>query len=266
MSSNEDMLRERLARLAPTAPAERAAFEGIERRITHRRRRRAAVRVTAVAAVALVAVGVASLAMGRDEPSDLSTSPTDTTATAPAAGVAPTVGQQGRVAFGGASFEVPEGWAVTSYDDGTAEDAVAGQDLGYESLCIGVPGEEPGSCAIEMYHGDPLPGAEGQPYEDHGAWSWHDGTDVPQCPFTPAGDSDFVQPLGGDYGPIDSANAVPVGDRTAVYDEWSAVCDSGDTFNPRAWHLSDEQLLIVDVTGHPETEDVLGSFRFDGAG
>jgi hypothetical protein len=77
------------------------------------------------------------------------------------------------------------------------------------------------------------------------------------------GGADFVQPPGGDYGPIRSDPAAPVGDRTAVYDEWAAVCDSGATFNPRAWHLSDEQLLIIDVTEHPETEGVLESFRFD---
>lgn len=272
MSSTEDLLRERLARLAPSAPADRAAFEGIERRITHRRRRRAAARVAAVAAVALVAVGVGSLATGGDESSDVSTRPAETTTTAPPEGAAaPTVGQQGRVAFGGASFEVPEGWAVTSYEDGVADDAVAddavaGQDLGYASLCIGALDDEGDPCAVAMYHGDPLPGAEGQPYEDHGNWSWYQGTDVPLCPFTAAGGYDPVEPGGGDYGPTDSDDEAPVGDRTAVYDEWSAVCDSGATFEPRAWHLADEQLLIVDEIGHDETEGVLESFRFDASG
>ena len=267
MSSPEDQLRERLARLAPSAPADALAFEGIERRITHRRRQRAAARLAAVAAVALVAVGVASLATGRDERSDVSTQPAETTTSAPdATAAAPTVGQTGRVAFGGASFEVPEGWEVTSYDDGVAEDAAMGPDRGYESLCIGPPGEEQDACAVAMYHGDPLPGAEGQPYQDHGAWSWHQGNDVAQCPFTPLGGTDFAQPSGGDYGPIRSDPAAPVGDRTAVYDEWAAVCDSGPTFNPRAWHAADEQFLIVDVIGHTLTEYVLASFRFDEEG
>jgi hypothetical protein len=264
MNSTENLLRERLARLAPTAPADRAAFEGIERRITHRRRQRTAARVAAFATVALVAVGVGSLATGRDEPSDLSTSPPDRTT--PATGEAPTVGQQGRVAFGGASFDVPDGWAVTSYDDGVADDAVGGWDLGYASLCIGVLDDERDSCALAVYHGDPLPGTEEQPYEDHGNWSWHQGTDVPQCPFRPTGPYDPVQPAGGESGPTRSDDQAPVGDRTAVYDEWSAVCESGDAFDPRAWHLADEQLLIVDVLGHDETEGVLESFRFDESG
>ncbi len=266
-SSPEDLLRERLARLAPSAPADSVAFEGIERRITHRRRRRAAARVAAVAAVALVAVGVGSLAIGREEPSDLSTQPAETATSAPVPGAAaPTVGQKGRVAFGGASFEVPEGWEVTSYDDGLAEDTPSGQGRGVESLCIGVPEDEQSSCAIEMYHGDPLPGGEQQPYQDHGQWSWNHATDPPPCPFTPEDEGDGVEAPGGDTGPVDSAESVPVGDRTAVYDEWAAVCDSGATFNPRAWHLADEQLLIFDVIGHDETEQVLGSFRFDEPG
>jgi hypothetical protein len=268
MSSPDDLLRERLARLAPSAPADSMAFEGIERRITHRRRRRAAARVAAVAAVALVAVGVGTLATGRDQRSDVSTQPAETTTSEPdASAAAPTVGQTGRVTFGGASFEVPEGWEVTSYDDGVAEDVTMGPDRGYESLCIGAPGDEQDSCgAIAMYHGDTLPGGEGQPYQDHGAWSWHQGNDVALCPLTPSGGVDYVQPAGGDYAPIRSDAAAPVGDRTAVYDEWAAVCDSGPTFNPRAWHLSDEQFLIVDVIGHPQTDDVLASFRFDDAG
>lgn len=265
MSSTEDLLRERLVRLAPTAPADAVAFEGVERRITHRRRQRAAARVAAVAAVALVAVGVGSLATGRDEASDYSTTPSETPGT-PDPREAPAVGQQGRVAFGGASFEVPDGWAVTSFDDGVADDASGGQDLGYASLCIGVPDDERDSCALAMYHGDPLPGAEGLPYEDHADWSWHQGNDVPLCPFTPAGEYDPVQPGGGDYAPTASDDEAPVGDRIAVYDQWSAVCDSGATFEPRAWHLADEQLLIVDVIGHDETDGVLESFRFGEAG
>lgn len=266
MSSTEDLLRERLARLAPTAPADAVAFEGVERRIIHRRRQRTAARVAAVAAVALVAVGVGSVASGRDESSDVSTMPADTTTTAPALDAVPTVGQQGRVAFGGASFEVPDGWEVTAYDPGVAGGDPSGQSVGVERLCIGVPGDEVHSCAIEMHHGDPLPGEEMSPYVDHGNWSWNHATDQPSCPLTPADGADGVQAPGGNRAPIDSANAVPVGDRTAVYDEWSAECDSGATFTPRAWHLAEEQLLIVDVITHDETEDVLGSFRFDQTG
>ena len=87
MTSTEELVRNALADLAPTAPADSRAYAGVGRRITHRRRRRAATRLAAVAAVGLVAVAGAALLGGpRDEPSGFSTEPGEDVTTAPDTG------------------------------------------------------------------------------------------------------------------------------------------------------------------------------------
>ena len=54
-----------------------------------------------------------------------------------------------------------------------------------------------------------------------------------------------------------------LGGRTAVYDQWAAQCDqSGFTFSPRAWHLAEEQILIVDVVGRQEIDAIVDSVRW----
>ena len=87
MTSTEDLVRNALADLAPVAPADSSAYAGVGRRITRRRRQRAATRLAAVAAVALVAVAGASLVGDRDdEPSGFQTGEGNTITTGPDAG------------------------------------------------------------------------------------------------------------------------------------------------------------------------------------
>jgi hypothetical protein len=245
MTTTEDLVRDGLAALAPTARADAAAYAGIERAITHRRRRRTAARVAAVAAVALAAVGAGVLGADRDETPGFSTRP-DATATP----------EPGRVMFGNATFDLPAGWAVLS--DNGARMCVAPAET-----------EDMGECAgLRLDRGD-LMGYEQGPYVDHGDWSWHTGTDVMPCPdrpYDPEAPLDSVVPGDAGLGPIDTGFR-PVGDRTAVYDQWQAQCDlSGFTFTPRAWHLPESELLIVDLLGHPETEAILASFEFTDGG
>jgi hypothetical protein len=53
----------------------------------------------------------------------------------------------------------------------------------------------------------------------------------------------------------------------AVYDKWEARCElSGFTFTPRAWHLTESQIVIFDVIGRPETEAILASVRWTDRG
>jgi hypothetical protein len=235
---NDDPVRDALAALAPLAPADDAAFAGVRRAVTRRRRRRNAGRIAAaVVAVGLIAGGGLAVTggPGGDE-SGYVTEPTG-----------------GRVAFADMSFELPEGWEVVS------------EDAADEYMCIGPAGN--GDCpGLELHHGDPLPGHEMDEYQDHGQWSWYHQTDVAQCPNRPQGPGeplDAVEPNDEDgYDPIDTGER-QVGGRTAVYDEWAARCDrSGFEFNPRAWHLAEDQILIVDVLGHPETEEILASVRW----
>ncbi len=247
MTTTEDLVRDGLTGLAPKAPADAAAYAGIGRAITRRRRRRTAARVAAVAAVALVAVGAGTLAAGRNDTPGYSTQP---------GGTATDPNESGTVTFGSATFDIPAGWAVL-WNTGT-------------EMCV-APVETEGieDCAgLRLARGE-LTGYEQGPYVDHGDWSWHTGTDVMRCPdrpYDPGGELDGV--VAGEDGtaPVDTGRE-PVGDRTAVYDEWAAECAiSGFTFNPRAWHLPESQMLIVDLVGRSETEAILASFEFSDGG
>lgn len=248
MTTTEDLVRDGLTGLAPKAPADAAAYAGIGRAITRRRRRRTAARVAAIAAVALVAVGAGTLAAGRNDTPGYSTQPGGTATTAP--------NESGAVTFGNATFDIPAGWGVL-WNSGT-------------EMCVApVDTEGIGDCAgLRLARGE-LIGYEGGPYVDHGDWSWHTGTDVMACPnrrSDPGGELDSVVPGDAGTAPVDSGFG-DVGDRTAVYDEWAAECAiSGLTFNPRAWHLPESEMLIVDLVGRPETEAILASFEFSDGG
>jgi hypothetical protein len=238
---NDDPVRDALADLAPLAPADDAAFSGVRRAVTRRRRRRTAGRVAAAfLAVGLIAGGGLAVTggLGGEE---------GRVATRPPAN---------RVSFADMSLELPGSWEVIRSDT--------------DSMCVGPAGNpypRYDDCSgLELDHGDPLPGHEIEEYQDHGQWSWYHQTDVAQCPNRPQGPGeplDAVEPNDEDgYDPIDTGER-QVGGRTAVYDEWAARCDrSGFEFNPRAWHLAEDQILIVDVLGHPETEEILASVRW----
>jgi hypothetical protein len=175
------------------------------------------------------------------------------------------------VSFGGTTFTLPAGWSEQDRQDLSwptvdgATGGVAGKHP-YSYLCVGpADAADAADCALRLYHGD-VPGHEGfTAWEDHGAWPWHTSTDVPSCPVPsadPAAPFDGVRPVDGSYLPVDSGFR-PVGDRSAVYDQWAVECElSGHGFTPRSWHLPESSLVIVDMLGQPETESVLASFRF----
>ena len=170
------------------------------------------------------------------------------------------------VSFGGASFSLPDGWSVTEPEGArawTEVDLVTGTDVQHSSrtLCVGPDGAE---CGLRMYHGD-APGHEGfQGWDDDGAWPWFTSTDVGTCPVVEPGVGfDGVQPVGGEYLPVDSGSRA-VGDQAAVYRRWDVVCEaSGYAYSPRSWHLPEAGIVVIDELGQPETEGVLASFRFE---
>ena len=291
MTSTEDLVRDALADLAPKAPADSTAYAGVGRRITRRRRQRAATRLAAVAAVALVAVAGASLVGDRDdEPSGFSTGPGDTRTTAPdgstpddGASPEPGTGQDGvdggddgastepsTRMLGPAMFTLPAGWEAVQQDgfwiDGPDPGDSGTSRYPYTSMCLrrtADPG--PLDCTLEMFHGE-VPGHEGfEAYDPESAWSWYRGGDVMPCPdgTDPGGGAgDTVQPADGDMAPVET-DFRSVGSRTAAYSRWSAVCEkSGFRFGPEAWYLPESQLLIIDVLDQPETEAILQSFEF----
>lgn len=288
MTSTEDLVRDALADLAPIAPADSTAYAGVGRRITRRRRQRAATRLAAVAAVGLMAVAGASLVGDRDdEPSGFSTGEGNTITTVPdaeqpddGAPPGPGTGQDGvdagddsasteptKKMLGPATFTLPAGWEAVQQDE-VWIDAGESETVRhpYTSMCLrrtADPG--PLDCTLEMFHGD-VPGHEGfEACDPNGDWSWYRATDTMACPDGTAPDGeagDTVVPADGSRAPV-KTDFRPVGSRSAAYTRWSAVCErSGIEFGPEAWFLPDSELLIIDVLGQPETEAILETFEF----
>jgi hypothetical protein len=238
--TTDDVVRDALADLAPLAPADDAAYAGVRRAVTRRRRRRTTARIAAaVVAVALIAGGGLAVTGGvGDEEGRVATRP-----------------PRERVSFGEMSLELPASWEVIRSDA--------------ESMCIGPAGNpypRYHDCSgLELYHGDPLPGFELDEYRDHGPWAWYPETDVSPCPdraWDPAEPLDGIQQTEAGYEPVDSQD-VEVGGRPAAYDQWEARCELSDyRFSPRAWHLDDEQILIVDVVGRDEVDAIVDSIRW----
>jgi hypothetical protein len=276
--SGEDRLRDALADLAPGAPADDRAFAGVQRAVTRRRRHRAVARAAAVVvALGVAAGGALAVAAGGPGAPDASTpaeqadgpagrsttsatAPSTTTAAPLAAGAT-----AGRVSFANAEFSLPAGWVVV--DDTTDHSTTPAR----REMCVapaGNTGPRFGDCAgIVLYHGD-LPGYEGGAYTDHGPWQFAHGTDPTPCPTQPAGGAkpsdDVLEPGQAGNDPIDSGFRA-VGDRNAVYDQWFARCSvSFTTYTPRAWHLPESRIVILDVVGRPETGAILASFIFSG--
>jgi len=270
----EDLVRDSLARRAPTAPADDAAYAGIERAITRRRRRRAVTQVVAFAAVGLAGFGIGALVVADDDPPSYSTRPEATGTPSPdddpdaGPGSPPTTptsaGPGERVEFGPVSFVLPGGWTIVSQSDDDMCVAAAGteQAVGADEV---VGADEFEACAGVRITLGPLTGHEGGPYVEHGDWTWHTSTDPMACPARPADpDAPFDAVVVGVAGmaPIDQGFR-PVGDRTAVYDQWAAVCaESRIEFSPQAWHLPTTQVRFLDLLGAPETPALLASVEF----
>jgi hypothetical protein len=261
----DDLVREALADLAPTAPADSSALAGVHRAIGRRRRRQHVARAVAAVALAAAAIGTGALVLRAEDDNVQVGNGGDGRPTTTETTTAPEPDASGRITFGPVTFQLPEGWHQIDHRNTRGEEASG------ESMCIGpLPNGYPrwDDCGgLLIYQGDFLPGNEGRPYERDSLWGWYHNTDVAQCPFSPGplgggAPDDGVQVPTEGMAPIDSGTAA-MGDRTAYYDQWSAVCESGQSFQPRAWYLPTSKVLILDVTGHPETEDFLASFEFD---
>jgi hypothetical protein len=200
MTSTEDLVRAGLHDLAPAAPADDAAYAGVRRAITRRRRQRAAARVTAVAALALVAVGTAALVLREDTPgystdrggTTETTAPGTSTSTRPAA------------SRSAPRPSMPADWVVVSNNGNDSASRPTAPGHVHVRRAPASRGE--------------LVGYEGGAYIEHGDWSWYTATDVMRCPDGPGGpgeELDDVRAPGNDRAPIEQGRR-PVGDRTAV--------------------------------------------------
>jgi hypothetical protein len=280
----DDMVREALADLAPTAPADNTALAGVHRAIGRRRRRQHVAQAVAAVALAIAAVGTGALVL-RAEDDNVQTGNEGTSTTVPTTATTPTStattpttatggDAANRQTFGPVSFVLPDGWEVIYQNDTPSTDLATGEPgpTG-ETLCIApvdAAGEQVGlqwdGCSGLMIHqGDFLPGKEMDPYQPDDYWAWHHHTDTNPCPNNAGNPDDGV--IGTDQdgeAPI-AGGFRDVGDKTANYNRWRAVCAvSRFTFEPQAWFLPQSKVLIFDVFGHDETEAFLASFQFDG--
>src|SRR5262245_11959555 len=134
----DDLVREALADLAPTAPADNTALAGVHRAIGRRRRRQHVARAVAVAAVALVAVAIGTGALvlrAEDNNIDVGTGgdgQTTTTTEPTTETTAPKPDLNGRITFGPVSFQLPEGWQAGTPQKITSPDSGAQGDV----MCI----------------------------------------------------------------------------------------------------------------------------------
>lgn len=258
--TDEERLRRALVDLAPRATPDEGAYVGLDRAITRRRHRRAATRVTALILVLGVAAGVLAGRTGEHRRS-VETPPASET---PGPSIGPTTTAPGatRVPFANVSFVLPPGWEVVQQ----------GGKAGAETMCVAPAGNpEPrydGCGGLALYHGE-LPGYHGARYVRDGDWGFAHAKEPAPCPVRtadPGTGADVV--VAGSVGkrPIDTGLR-NVGNHKANYDQWFARCrGSHFTFTPRAWFLPTSRVVILDVLGHPETEDILASFRFGSEG
>ena len=267
MTSSEDMLRDVLDDLAPGAPADGSAYAGIGRAITRRRRRRAAARVAGVAALALAALGTAALVSNREPTARVDTEPDADVAPGPDGATDPSPdpaddGGPTTQNLDGITFELPPGWTATE-QQGAWLDVDANEEHPYTSLClVGTAAPTVDGCTLEVFHGD-VPGDGGfEAYNPEGASSWWHATDVMVCP-TGSGNNnnDTVVAANGNQSPV--VRTDEVGGRDAIHSRWDVECSlSGFAFSPQGWYLPDEDLLILDILGQPETQAILDSFTF----
>ena len=266
----DDMVREALADLAPTAPADNTALAGVHRAIGRRRRRQHVAQAVAAVALAATAVGTGALLLRAEDNKVQTGSGGDgrpattepTTATTPTTGT-PKPGEGDRTQFGPVSFVLPQGWEATPSQKLTDPETGAQGDF----ICI-APTDDTGpvweDCSgLLIYRGDYIPGSETRPYEPHTAAAWSHSFDVPSCPFEPPA-------FGPDFDGVDTSGALieqsfrPVGDKSAYYDRWQANCQRSDhPFEPQAWFLPQSKVLVLDIFGHPETAEFLASFEFE---
>src|SRR5262245_12257554 len=120
----DDMVREALADLAPTAPADTTPLSGMHRAIRRRRRRQHVAPGPAAVTFGAIALGPTALVLNAEgDPSQVSTDPADTTTptttpttTTPTPTPDTTTTTEGNqvepTRFGPVTFQLPEGWDI----------------------------------------------------------------------------------------------------------------------------------------------------------
>jgi hypothetical protein len=205
---------------------------------------------TSAVAIALLALGSScashpakpSAAAGTTTTLPASSSPVPTTSPTPT-GTPVWVGPIG--------FVLPRGWSADNTSFGTACLEPAKQRPAYD--CSG----------LEVWYGwdSYLPSSEQTTFTKESG-GWYHNTDVQPCPVKPKDGKDGLNGL-HDNGPTPAQGLQPVGSRRAYFYEWTARCENGFTFHPRAWYLPTTNVVVFDYMGYPDTAAVLNTAVYD---
>ena len=90
---------------------------------------------------------------------------------------------------------------------------------------------------------------------------WYSATDVQPCPVDPNKGPSGLNGVRPDAGMTQSLR--PVGDRKADYYQWTAHCDSGYKFRPRAWYLPVSQVVMFDRIEYDDVDQIASTAQFD---
>ena len=157
-----------------------------------------------------------------------------------------------RVLIGPLSIEMPAGWKRNNNGD-----------IGHACLEPAAAKEQAYGCAgLDAYFdwGDGfLPGNEASDFRD--SPGWYHGTGVGQCPVDPTKGPQGLNGIRGSA--VARRSLAPVGDRKADYYVWSASCDSGFAWHPRAWYLPVSKVLVFNYAGTPEADALMRNATFD---
>jgi hypothetical protein len=259
-------LKEMLRALAASMPANPELAQQVVASGRRRQRRvrllAAATGVLLVSAAATVGIRTATTSQPPAAPAIVTASPVaPTSAPTHRPGPAPQ-----RITFGSLTFTLPPGWTISEHESaGPTTNPVTGERMpAHESMCIR-PAKVSfgGLCPGLQFDRGWIPGAEGRTFTPHQPDGFLESTGVSPCPV---GDPDNGP--GGFNGirtdppePVETGFR-PVGDRTAVFDRWSAHCDSGLILIPRSWYLPQSMIRILEIAPHPETTALLADVTF----
>lgn len=180
-----------------------------------------------------------------------STSPTATASTTPSPSPTPTA--LGPIAWvGPIGFRLPADWRV--YDGG-----------GFGNACLAPVAKRPAyQCSgLEVWYGwdSFLPGNEMTSFTQDGP-GWYHNTDVQPCPVKPTDGKDGLNGLHDDLGLL-TKGVRALGSKRADFYEWTARCENGYRFHPRAWYLPVTNVVVFDYMGYPDTADVVKTAIYD---
>jgi hypothetical protein len=163
---------------------------------------------------------------------------------------------------------LPTGWSVVSrYSNPGGTDTQLSPAVtypAYEDMCIAPDsnhGRQVLNCAGLDFERGAVFGDTSRLFTPHQPDGWYDVIDVLPCPVGEMLPNGNLNAIHGDGAPT-SSGFKPVGDKTAVFDEYHAHCDSGFAFSPRSWYLPTSKYRVIDYLDHAQTAWILAHIHW----